>query len=154
LAAAGEAYLNLRTQLSAELGEGLTDIYNRLNDPNEGHPRIARLREFHDAMNRAVLDAYEWSDIHEISEFVPEANGGDEDEDESKPRKYHYRWADETHDIIFVRLLLLNRERAEDETQVIAKTPSGRRSAKRGKRSSKRTPAPGQANLRYEESTE
>jgi hypothetical protein len=38
--------------------EALTKTYNRFCDPAESRPEIARLWEVHDAMDRAVLDAY------------------------------------------------------------------------------------------------
>ena len=50
--------------------EGLTKTYNRFHDPNETSPGIVRLRELHDAMDRAVLDAYGWTDIQPNCEFL------------------------------------------------------------------------------------
>ena len=45
-----------------ENDEGLTKTYNRFHDPDEGSAAIARLRELHAEMDRAVLGAYGWSD--------------------------------------------------------------------------------------------
>ena len=155
LAATGEAYFNLRTQLSAQFGEGLTDIYNRFHDPQETHPQIVQLRGLYDAMNRAVLDAYKWFDIQARCEFLPEANDEDDDGDcRSKPCEYRYRWADEIHDLIFVKLLLLNRARAEQEAQSMAGTPTAKASTGRSRKPAKHAPVSAQAILIHEETTE
>ena len=50
--------------------EGLTKTYNRFHDPDERDPEILKLRELHAAMDRAVLDAYGWSDIPTDCEFL------------------------------------------------------------------------------------
>src|SRR5439155_15213771 len=59
----GREYFGFRAALMIERDEGLTSIYSRFHDPNETDPRIVQLRELHDAMDRAVLDAYGWTDI-------------------------------------------------------------------------------------------
>ena len=43
--------------------EGLTKTYNRFHNPKERSPEIAELRTLHTSMDRAVLDAYGWTDI-------------------------------------------------------------------------------------------
>ena len=50
--------------------EGLTKTYNRFHDPDERDPEILQLRELHAAMDRAVLDAYGWTDIPTDCEFL------------------------------------------------------------------------------------
>jgi hypothetical protein len=42
---------------------GLTVTYNRLKNPADDDPRVVALRELHLELDRAVLDAYGWSDI-------------------------------------------------------------------------------------------
>jgi hypothetical protein len=45
---------------------GLTRLYNLVNDPairDSSDPDIARLRELHQKLDAAVLDAYGWADI-------------------------------------------------------------------------------------------
>lgn len=42
---------------------GLTKTYNALKDPTVDEPRIVTLRHLHEAMDRAVLDAYGWTDL-------------------------------------------------------------------------------------------
>ena len=63
LETAGKAYYDFRAALLVDNDEGMTKTYNRLHDPDERNPRIAKLRELHDGMDRAVLGAYGWTDI-------------------------------------------------------------------------------------------
>ena len=42
---------------------GLTKLYNALKDPGCEDPQLLELRELHTQLDRAVLDAYGWSDI-------------------------------------------------------------------------------------------
>jgi hypothetical protein len=110
--AAGKAYYDFRAQLMVARNEGLTDTYNRFHDPLETSEDILELRTLHAAMDRAVLDAYGWTDLSPVAEFIPEF-----DEDEIEPgtrakRKYRLRWPDEVRDEVLARLLELNRQRA------------------------------------------
>lgn len=43
--------------------QGLTKTHNALKDPDATDPRILELRRLHEAMDRAVLDAYGWTDL-------------------------------------------------------------------------------------------
>ena len=70
LEAAGESYYQFRANLMVRNDEGLTKTYNRFHDPYENDPQIATLRELHAAMDRAVLDAYGWTDIPTDCEFL------------------------------------------------------------------------------------
>jgi Eco57I restriction-modification methylase/restriction-modification enzyme MmeI-like protein len=108
LEAAGQAYYEFRAELMVETDLGLTKTYNRFHDPDEGDPKIARLRELHAAMDRAVLDAYGWTDIPTDCDFFPEHEG-----DESS--KMRFRWPTKVHDEVLARLLELNAVRAEAE---------------------------------------
>jgi hypothetical protein len=63
--------------------EGLSKTYNRFHDPNERDPRIIELRRLHDEMDRAVLDAYGWTDLHPVPLFELEY---EIDEEEYKNR--------------------------------------------------------------------
>lgn len=107
----GREYYAYRGALMVELDEGLTKVYNRFHDPTEIDPRITRLRDLHDAVDYAVLDAYGWSDIKPSSEFIPEAVDGEE-EPVGKKAKFRYRWPDDVRDDVLARLLTLNAERA------------------------------------------
>jgi hypothetical protein len=69
-------------------------------------------------MDRAILDAYRWTDIQPKCEFIPEFDDEDEDDEmrrHPKKKKYRYRWPDETRDEVLARLLDLNRQRALEE---------------------------------------
>ena len=54
-ATAGREYYEFRAALLVGNDEGLTRTYNRFHDPDERDPRIARLRQLHAEMDRAVL---------------------------------------------------------------------------------------------------
>ena len=82
--------------------EGVTKIYNRFHDIYETTPRISELRELHNAMDRAVLDAYGWTDIPTDCEFlldyeIDEATWG------RKKKPYRYRWPDTVRDEVLAR---------------------------------------------------
>jgi hypothetical protein len=96
--------------------EGLTKTYNRFHDPDERDQDILKLRELHAAMDRAVLDAYGWTDIPTTCEFLLDYEI-DEDEWGEKKKPYRYRWANDIRDEVLARLLELNAERAKEETR-------------------------------------
>ena len=49
--------------------EGLTKIYNRFHDPNDDDADIRELRNLHQKMDKAVLDAYNWTNIQIRCDF-------------------------------------------------------------------------------------
>jgi hypothetical protein len=115
---AGEAYYTFRADLMRRNNEGLTKTYNRFHDQNERSPDILRLRELHAAMDRAVLDAYGWTDLRPTCEFLLDyEDAEDEEETSGRQRKkpWRYRWPDDFRDEVLARLLELNRQRAEQE---------------------------------------
>lgn len=112
LASAGEAYYRYRAQLMIARNEGLTDTYNRFHDPLETSDDIQQLRALHAAMDRAVLDAYGWTDLVPVAEFIPEFDEDDIEPGTRAKRKYRLRWPDEVRDEVLARLLELNRQRA------------------------------------------
>ena len=119
LESAGRAYYDFRAALMVRNNEGLTKTYNRFHDPDERSPDILKLRELHAAMDRAVLDAYGWTDLKPTCEFLLDYEE-DEDEDESgggrrRKKPWRYRWPDDFRDEVLARLLELNRQRAEQE---------------------------------------
>jgi hypothetical protein len=59
----GERYCQYRAELMVANNEGLTTTYNRFHDPAETSPGLLELRRLHGAMDKAVLDAYGWSDV-------------------------------------------------------------------------------------------
>ena len=114
LEAAGNAYYDFRAALMVRNGEGLTRTYNRFHDPDEDHPDIAKLRDLHTAMDRAVLDACGWRDIATDCEFLLDY-AIDEEEWGRRKKPWRYRWPDAARDEVLARLLALNAERAEVE---------------------------------------
>jgi hypothetical protein len=123
----GREYYEFRAALAVKNNEGLTTTYNRFHDPEEDHADILRLRELHAAMDRAVLDAYGWTDIHPNCKFILDYEA-EEDEEENGPRRrkkpWRYRWPDEIRDEVLARLLDLNRQRAIEEGQLPSETPA------------------------------
>ena len=116
LEAAGVAYHEYRSALMVENDEGMTTIYNRFHNIYETDPRIVELRERHAAMDRAVLDAYGWTDIPTDCDFhldyeIDEATWG------RKKKPYRYRWPDTVRDEVLARLLALNADRAAAEVR-------------------------------------
>jgi len=127
LEAAGKVYYEFRAALMVRNNEGLTKTYNRFHDPGETSPDILTLRDLHATMDRAVLDAYGWTDIPTACEFLLDYEE-DEDDDASaatsgassgksrkKRKPYRYRWPDAVRDEVLAKLLALNAKRAEEE---------------------------------------
>jgi hypothetical protein len=147
---AGEVYYEFRADLMIRNNEGLTATYNRFHDPNERSPDILRLRKLHDEMDRAVLDAYGWTDLRPTCEFLLDYEEEEDEEEQTSRRRrkpWRYRWPDEFRDEVVARLLELNRQRAIEEGQVLPDTvspePSKAASAKRAGRGRKASsPAP------------
>jgi hypothetical protein len=117
LEAAGKAYHDHRAALMVANNEGLTKIYNRFHDPAEDSPDIVKLRELHDAMDRAVLTAYGWTDLAERISNDPDAMPRHLTEETEDDHKYQgrYFWPAPIRDEVLARLLALNAERAEVE---------------------------------------
>ena len=66
----GIDYYRSRASLMVDHDKGLTKTYNRFNDPDETDQGILRLRQLHEAMDRAVLDAYGWTDVSTECDFL------------------------------------------------------------------------------------
>jgi hypothetical protein len=116
LASAGKDYFDVRAALMVRNAEGLTKTYNRFHDPDETSPDILRLRALHDEMDRAVLDAYGWTDLRPTCAFILDYDDEETDDDDSararkRKKPWRYRWRDE----VLSRLLALNHERAAQE---------------------------------------
>jgi hypothetical protein len=140
LEAAGRDYYDFRAALMVRNDEGLTKTYNRFHDPDERDPGIMKLRELHAAMDRAVLDAYGWTDIQTDCEFLLDYEI-DEEEWGNKKKPWRYRWPDDVHDEVLARLLELNAAGARDEARsgaAAATKKKGRKkaSAKRARKAS------------------
>ena len=94
LESAGTDYYHYRADLMVRHDEGLTKTYNRFHDPDDTDPEIANLRDLHTAMDRAVLDAYGWTDIPTDCEFLLDYEIDEEDWGTRK-KPYRYRWPNE-----------------------------------------------------------
>ncbi len=114
LEAAGKTYYDHRATQMIENDEGLTKTYNRFHDPHETSPAILKLRDLHAAMDRAVLDAYGWTDVPTDCEFLLDYEI-DEETWGSKKKPYRCRWPNEVRDEVLARLLELNARRADEE---------------------------------------
>ena len=123
---AGRVYYEDRAKLMVDSNEGMTKTYNRFHDTYESDRGIVKLRELHAAMDRAVLDAYGWSDIPADCEFlldyeIEKATWGD------KKKPYRYRWPDNVREEVLARLLALNAERAAVEAREgVTRRPTAR----------------------------
>jgi len=116
---AGGEYCEFRTALMVRNNEGLTKTYNRFHDPDERDPDILKLRDLHAAMDRAVLDAYGWTDIQPRCEFILDYVDEDDDtpgQPSRRKKPWRYRWPDEIRDEVLGRLLELNAQRAKEES--------------------------------------
>jgi hypothetical protein len=117
----GGVYCRFRAQMMVSKTEGLTKTYNRFHDRDDRDPDIQKLRELHEDMNRAMLDAYGWSDLRPRCDFIPEYEDEDLENEDSLSRKrkkrYRYGWPDEMRDEVLARLLALNQERAREEAR-------------------------------------
>lgn len=115
---AGREYHEFRAALMVRNDEGLTKTYNRFHDPNETSADMLTLRDLHAAMDRAVLDAYGWTDLKPTCEFLLDYEEEDENEvggTGKKKKPWRYRWPDEFRDEVLARLLELNKQQAEEE---------------------------------------
>ena len=164
IAAVGRSYYDYRADLMVQHNKGLTTTYNHFHDPAEADADIQKLRELHDAMDRTVLDAYDWKDIQ------PECGFGldylDIEDDDMPPDldvpdqlwwptaaealafsarlpqsrrrlPWRYRWPEDTRDEVLARLLELNKQRAEEERHA-GLTASANKTSKRKKKTAKR----------------
>jgi len=117
LEAAGQVYYEFRADLMVRHNAGLTTTYNRFHDPDETNPDILKLRELHAECDRAVLDAYGWTDISTDCEFRLDYEDEDPEGTSKRKKPWRYRWAEAVHDEVLARLLKLNQERHQQEVR-------------------------------------
>lgn len=135
---AGREYYEFRAALMVRHDEGLTTTYNRFHTRNERDPDILRLRELHAQMDRAVLDAYGWTDLPTDCDFI--ADYLEEGLDGTPVEKsIRYRWPDSVRDEVLARLLKLNAQRAEEERRSGASKEKKSNRAGSGKASTKKS---------------
>lgn len=140
LEAAGQAYHEFRARLMVEHDEGLTATYNRFHDPEERDPGILELRRLHAAMDRAVLDAYGWTDIPNDCKFLLDYPIDEETWSPRKRKPWRYRWPEAVYDEVLARLLELNARRHAEEQR--AGTAAAAGTKLRRKAAGKRTRRP------------
>jgi hypothetical protein len=127
----GAGYYRFRAVLMTERDQGLTATYNRFHDPNETSEDILKLRDLHDQMDRAVLDAYGWTDIKPSCEFLLDYEDADADPTSNRKKPWRYRWPDEVQEEVLARLLDLNQKRAEEERLVGLAAEAGTKAPKK-----------------------
>ncbi len=103
LEVAGRELYEARARFMVQTGQGLTGTYGAMKERSCGDARIAKLRQLHEAMDRAVLDAYGWSDI-KVPPFCSRS-----DADREAVRVFE--------DEVVERLYALNVERAGEQTR-------------------------------------
>jgi hypothetical protein len=132
LAQTGKRLYDVRSKLMVDRNQGLTVTYNQLKDPANRDAAIVALRGLHEDMDRAVLEAYGWSDIH-----VPPFETPTSPEQKAAFERFS--------DAVIDRLFALNAERAAAEER----SPPAISAPKAPRRGPKRTPpATGRAGAR------
>jgi len=126
----GQLYSNERASAMVCSKQGLTKLNGRLNSPDEQTADIVRLRSLHAAMDKAVLDAYGWSDIVPVYEF-----SGDYENDDGSAGSVRLNFTEEVRDEILRRLLALHAERLKAEQSAAPAAGKADAKAKKPKKS-------------------
>jgi N-6 DNA Methylase len=130
---AGAEYYVARTAIMKVNDEGTTKTYNRFHDPAASTSNILKLRELHAAIDRAVLDAYGWTDIEPTCEFLLDYEEQDGNAEPSgirrKKKPWRYRWPDHVRDEVLARLLELNVQRGKEQAGTVPSKGAGMPSA-------------------------
>jgi len=115
----------MKSTVGTKKPEGLTATYNRFHDRHDRTPAIETLRALHAAMDRAVLDAYGWTDLRPVYDYRVQLD-----------ERVRLTWDDDTRDEVLARLLEENRRRAATEraAQAPAATKAPAKGAKGGKK--------------------
>jgi hypothetical protein len=106
----GAEYMLLRRELmiTSAIPIGLTKLYNRFHDPQDGDSRIVRLREMHREIDAAVMRAYGWDDFALGHGFHEQANLAEND-------CVRFTLSDAARAEVLGRFAELNRKRYEEE---------------------------------------
>ena len=108
---AAAEYFEHRSAMMLSANEGLTNVYNRFNDPSNTEPAVETLRELHAELDHAVLECYGWTDAKADATFDADSN------DENQEEHVRYTWPAEVRDLVFGRLLELNADKARRGTE-------------------------------------
>lgn len=127
LEALGKRYHTHRQQIMLTRQEGLTKTYNRFHDPEEASDDIRNLRELHVEMDRAVADAYGWTELNLGHGFHETKQG------------VRYTISEAARREVLARLLTLNHERYAEEVE------KGLHDTKKPKSAAKPKPTPAKA---------
>ena len=127
---AGKKFDEARSAAMASLSLGLTPLGNRLNSHEDNAPVILSLRELHAAMDKAVIDAYGWSDITPVYEF-----SGDYENEDGSLGSVRLNFTEEVRDEILRRLLALHAERLKAEQVAVPHAGTTALKAKKPKNS-------------------
>ena len=105
-------YFDFRTRTLIRSDDGLLALMNRFHDPNETSEEIQKLRGLHEAMDRAVLNAFGWQDLALSArcEFVPPVGMKHPSYVRSSAhdqKDIRLRWPDEFSKRVLERLLAL-----------------------------------------------
>ena len=102
----GESYYDHRQRVMHQRGEGLTKTYNRFHSPDDTSADIQMLRQLHVEMDKAVAEAYDWTDL-DLDHGFHETKQG-----------VRFTISEPARREVLQRLLKLNHERyAEEEKQ-------------------------------------
>jgi hypothetical protein len=107
---AGKTLYEARAKYMLETDQGLTKTYNALKDPNNRDRTILQLRELHEAMDRAVLEAYGWKDL-QVPPFCPK-----DTTEQAQLKRFEAEVID--------RLYALNAERSAEEERLGLSKPN------------------------------
>lgn len=158
LAKFGEQYHEHRRCLMRELGLGLTDIYNLFHARDlspelvakvgkkpadvsrKGHDGLVELRRLQVALDNAVRDAYEWSDLNLGHDFVEVDTLPEND-------RVRYTISPAARKEVLKRLLALNHERARQEAAQEPAAKKGKAKRTAAKRAGKAAPPPAPAGV-------
>lgn len=118
-----------RQKFMGENTFGLTTSYNLFHDPKQVNPFLARLRELHSQLDRAVANAYGWSDLNLDHGFHETKQG------------IRFTISGAARREVLDRLLALNHERhAEEVRQGLHETRGKKKLTRKGKKGTPPTP--------------
>lgn len=101
----GRLYDGLRSDIMQNCHEGLTQVYNRFNNPDENSEDIFNFRKLHMELDQAVAAAYGWTDL-DLGHCFHETKQGT-----------RFTISESARRIVLDRLLALNHERYEEEVK-------------------------------------
>ena len=119
---AAERLAMCRSEIAVSEEIGLTELYNRVNNPDITDPRIEKLRMLHCALDQAVASAYGWTDLTLAHCFCETEQG------------LRFTLSESSRLETLQRLILLNNQRYEEDSEQSRKTkPQSSIPTKRGR---------------------